>query len=181
MDKNNLIWIDLEMTGLDPAKDKIVEIATIVTDNELNIIAEGPVIAITQSAKCLAEMDEWCIRVHGKNGLLQRVVNSNTTEIQAQEETLDFLYKYCLPDKSPLCGNSVWMDRFFIFHHMPELYKFLNYRTIDVSSIKEIAKRWYPESPILDFKKKNNHRALDDIQESIAELKHYKDCFFIAD
>ncbi|MFT6765824.1 MAG: oligoribonuclease [Alteromonas naphthalenivorans] len=181
MNHNNLIWIDLEMTGLDPVKDKILEIATIVTDSELNIIEEGPVIVINQSNECLKAMDPWCTKVHGKSGLLQKVVDSDTTEEQAQEQTLDFLYKHCRPDKSPLCGNSVWMDRFFFLHHMPDLYKFLNYRTVDVSSIKEVAKRWYPESPALDFKKKGNHRALDDIRESIEELRHYKDCFFVAD
>ena len=181
MNKNNLIWIDLEMTGLDPVKDKILEIATIVTDNELNIIEEGPVVVIGQSDECLEAMDDWCVRVHKQSGLLEKVVNSSVTEAQAQDQTLDFLYKHCQPGKSPLCGNSVWMDRFFFLHHMSDLYTFLHYRTIDVSTIKELAKRWYPNSPALDFKKQNTHRALDDIRESIGELKHYKDCFFVAD
>lgn len=181
MNKNNLVWIDLEMTGLDPLKDKILEIATIVTDNQLNIVAEGPVIVIGQSDETLEAMGEWCTNVHGKSGLLQKVVNSDITEAQAQEETLEFLRNYCRPGKSPLCGNSVWMDRFFILHHMPELYTFLNYRTIDVSSIKELAKRWSPENPALEFKKENTHRALEDIRESIEELKHYKECFFVVD
>ena len=181
MSKDNLVWIDLEMTGLDPVKDKVLEIATIVTTNELEIIAEGPVIVIGQSDETLEAMDDWCTKVHGRSGLLQKVVDSNITEVQAQEQTLDFLHKYCQPGKSPLCGNSVWMDRFFFLHHMPELYKFLNYRTLDVSTIKELARRWSPGNPALDHKKKNNHRALDDIRESIEELKHYKECFFIVD
>lgn len=181
MSKNNLVWIDLEMTGLNPEKDKILEIAVIVTDNQLNIVAEGPVIVIGQTNETLEEMDKWCIKVHGKSGLLQKVVDSDVTELEAEEEVLDFLEEYCLPGKSPLCGNSVWMDRFFLFHHMPELYKFLHYRTIDVSTIKELAKRWSPGNPALEFKKQNTHRALDDIRESIDELKHYKECFFVVD
>lgn len=178
---NTLVWIDLEMTGLNPVTDKILEIATIVTTNELEVIAEGPSIVLGQSDDCLRNMDEWCIRVHKESGLLEKVVNSDITEAQAQEETLNFLRQHTYKGVSPLCGNSVWMDRFFILHHMPELYAFLHYRTIDVSSIKEIAKRWYPENPALEFKKQNTHRALDDIRESIEELKHYKDCFFVAD
>lgn len=178
--KNNLVWIDLEMTGLDPVNDKILEIATVVTDSALNIVAQGPVITVSQPHEVLEKMNEWCIKTFQKNGLYQRVIDSQITEMQAQEETLNFLRQYCLQGKSPLCGNSVWMDRFFILHHMPDLYTFLHYRTIDVSSIKEIVKRWYPKNPALGFKKQNAHRASDDILESINELKHYKNCFFIA-
>ena len=180
MRKNNLVWIDLEMTGLDPAKDKILEIATIVTTSELKIVAEGPVLAIAQPDEVLDKMNDWCLKTFQKNGLCQKVLDAQITELEAEKETIEFLRQHCDPGKSPLCGNSVWFDRFFLFHHMPTLYKFLHYRTIDVSTIKEIAKRWYPDSPALEFKKENNHRALDDIRESINELKHYKDCFFVA-
>lgn len=181
MSKDNLVWIDLEMTGLDAAKDKILEIATIVTDNQLNIVAQGPVIVIHQPNDILENMNEWCIQTHNKTGLLQKVVDSDVTETRAEQETIEFLRKYCQEGKSPLCGNSVWMDRFFLFHHMPQLYDFLHYRTVDVSTIKELAKRWSPNNPALDFEKQNTHRALDDIKESIEELKHYKECFFVVD
>jgi oligoribonuclease len=171
--KDNLIWIDLEMTGLDPKKHRIIEIATIVTDSELEILAEGPVFAIHQSEKILSAMDEWNTTHHTKSGLLDRVRASKVRAKKACEKTLEFLRKYASHKKSPMCGSSVWQDRRFLNRWMPELEEYFHYRNLDVSSIKELVKRWAPEIAKL-FKKKSEHIALKDIHDSIAELEFYR-------
>ncbi len=171
---DNLIWIDLEMTGLDPDNDRIIEIATIVTDAQLNILAEGPVLAVHQSEQVLAKMDEWNQRTHGGSGLLQRVRESTVDEAQAAAQTLAFLRQYLEKRKSPMCGNSICQDRRFLARYMPELEAFFHYRNLDVSTLKELARRWRPEI-YSGFKKKNVHLALDDIRESIDELKYYRE------
>jgi len=169
----NLIWIDLEMTGLNPETHKIIEIATIVTDSELNILAEGPVLAIHQSEQELAKMDEWCTTTHTGSGLVERVRQSKVTEQQALEQTIAFLEKWVAKEKSPICGNSVGQDRRFLVKHMPELDQYFHYRVIDVSTIKELVRRWKPEE-LNNFSKTGTHLALDDIRESIAELQFYR-------
>ena len=174
---NNLIWVDLEMTGLDPEKERIIEIATIVTDGNLNILAEGPNLAISQPDELLASMDEWCTKTHGESGLTARVKQSSVTEKQAEQETLAFLAKYVAKGASPLCGNSIGQDRRFMVKYMPELEAYCHYRNLDVSTVKEIAKRWNPDA-LKGFSKKGSHLALDDIKESIAELAHYRKTFF---
>ncbi len=175
--ENNLVWLDLEMTGLEPDTDKILEIATIVTDSELNVIAEGPVFAIHQSDEVLDNMNEWCIKQHGKSGLTQRCRDSQTDLKTASEQTLAFLSKYVPSGKSPMCGNSISQDRRFMYVHMPELEAFFHYRNLDVSTVKELARRWKPDV-LNSFSKKGTHLALDDIKESIAELAHYQEYFF---
>lgn len=174
---NNLVWIDLEMTGLDPEKERIIEMATIVTDSELNLVAEGPVIAIRQPDSLLDAMDEWCTRTHGESGLTQRVKESNTSERDAEQETIEFLKQYVAPGKSPLCGNSIGQDRRFLVKYMPELEGYFHYRNLDVSTIKELARRWRPDV-LAGVKKKGSHLALDDIRDSINELRHYRETFF---
>lgn len=172
--KHNLIWIDLEMTGLDTNSDYIIEIATIVTDSELNILAEGPVLAIHQPDTVLAGMDEWNTKQHGGSGLTERVRNSTVTVQQAEEETLGFLKKYVPASTSPMCGNSICQDRRFMARLMPELEAYFHYRNLDVSSFKEIARRWAPKVEKA-FKKKSSHLAMDDIKDSIRELQHYRE------
>ena len=173
-----LIWIDLEMTGLDTDNDQIIEIATIVTDDNLNILAEGPVLAIHQSPITLNAMDEWNTRQHGQSGLIERVRRSKLTARDAELQTLEFLKKWESPKSSPMCGNSICQDRRFMHRLMPELEQFFHYRNLDVSSVKELAKRWRPE--IMQGLKKNaSHLAMDDIRDSIAELKYYREYFFI--
>lgn len=174
--KDNLIWLDLEMTGLDPETDHVIEIATIVTDSQLNVIAEGPSIVIHQSDEILENMNPWCIEQHGKSGLTQRVRESKVSLQEAEAQTLAFLKLHVASGASPLCGNSISQDRRFLYQFMPELEAFCNYRHIDVSSFKEVAKRWQPEL-LKGFKKKGSHLALDDIRESIEELKFYKEHF----
>ncbi|NVJ62161.1 MAG: oligoribonuclease [Gammaproteobacteria bacterium] len=172
-DASNLIWIDLEMTGLDSDNDQIIEIATIVTDKELNILAEGPVFAIHQSDEVLSAMDEWNTSHHGNSGLTQRVKDSDTSEHAAESATLEFLRQWVPEGRSPMCGNSICQDRRFLYRHMPKLEAYFHYRNLDVSTIKEITRRWQPE--ILNgFEKKGAHLALDDIRESIAELQYYR-------
>ncbi|MAZ77491.1 MAG: oligoribonuclease [Legionellaceae bacterium] len=171
---NNLIWLDLEMTGLDFSKERIIEIATVVTDNELNVLAEGPVLAIHQSDELLEAMDKWNTKQHNKSGLVERVRNSQTTEQQAEQETIRFLKKYVSPGKSPMCGNSICTDRRFLYQFMPELEKFFHYRNLDVSTVKELASRWYGDHVVKAHKKDSQHLALQDIHDSIAELKHYR-------
>jgi oligoribonuclease len=173
----NLIWIDLEMTGLDPENHKIIEIATIVTDSELNILAEGPVLAIHQPDVELEKMDEWCTKTHTSSGLVDRIRQSNVTENQAIELTIEFLSQWVPKGKSPICGNSIGQDRRFLYKHMPLLEDYFHYRYIDVSTIKELTRRWKPE--VLEgFSKTGSHLALDDIRESIAELKYYRSTIF---
>ena len=176
---DNLIWIDLEMTGLDPEIDTILEIATIVTDGQLNQIAVGPVIAVHHSDDVLENMNEWCIKTHGHSGLTERVRQSAVSLEEAEQMTIDFLKDYLEPGVSPMCGNSIGQDRRFLNRYMLDLHNFFHYRNIDVSTLKELAKRWKPE--IMDgFKKKGTHLALEDIRESIEELRYYRQ-FFIKD
>lgn len=175
--ENNLIWLDLEMTGLEPRKDKVLEIASIVTDSELNILAEGPELAIYQPDDVLDNMDEWCIEQHGKSGLTERCRQSSITEQQACDLTVEFLKDYVPEGKSPMCGNSIGQDRRFMYEHMPSLETYFHYRNVDVSTIKELARRWRPNL-VADYQKKGTHLALEDIRESIEELKRYRQYFF---
>ena len=174
VDKDNLIWIDLEMTGLEPQKDVIIEIATIITDKNLNILAEGPVLAIHQADDVLNEMDEWCTNQHGKSGLTQRVKDSQFSEADAEKQTIAFLQQYVPPGKSPMCGNSICQDRRFLANYMPELEEFFHYRNLDVSTIKELAARWAPQV-YQGFNKESSHLAMEDIKDSIAELVYYRE------
>ncbi|KGK43051.1 oligoribonuclease [Nitrincola sp. A-D6] len=171
--QNALLWIDLEMTGLDPEKDRIIEMAAIVTDADLNSLAESPVITVHQPDSLLTQMDEWCTRQHGQSGLTARVRESRTTEAEAEQQMLAFVREYTDKGVSPMCGNSIGQDRRFLVKYMPELEAHFHYRNIDVSSIKELAKRWKP-SIMEGIKKKGAHLALDDIRDSIEELRHYR-------
>lgn len=177
VDKKHLIWIDLEMTGLDTLNDTIIEIATIVTDSELNILAEGPVFAIHTPDIVLNSMDDWNTRQHGQSGLIDRIRRSNVTMAQAESETIAFLNKYVESGRSPMCGNSICQDRRFLARQMPTLERFFHYRNLDVSTVKELAYRWRPDI-LSSFEKKGHHLALDDIRDSIRELRHYKAHFF---
>jgi oligoribonuclease len=177
VDKENLVWIDMEMTGLEPDTDLVLEIATIVTDKNLNIIAEGPVLAIHQSDDVLNNMSQWCIDVHGKSGLTERCRNSQVSVQDAVNQTIGFLQDYVPEGVSPLCGNTIGQDRRFLVKYMPELEAYFHYRNVDVSTIKELVRRWKPE--LLDgFSKKGVHLALDDIRESIAEMAYYRQHVF---
>jgi oligoribonuclease len=172
----NLIWIDLEMTGLDPERDHIIEIATIVTDSELNTLAEGPVLAVHQSDEVLAGMDEWNTSHHGSSGLTDRVRQSKVSVRDAELQTIAFLGEYVDPGKSPICGNSIGQDRHFLVKEMQELEAYFHYRNLDVSTLKELVRRWRPE--LLDgFSKQGSHLALDDTRESIEELRYYREVF----
>lgn len=173
---DHLIWIDLEMTGLDPSNDRIIEIATIVTDKDLNVLAEGPVLAIYQSEQVIEAMDEWCTRTHGESGLIQRMRESQVTEADAEQQTIAFLKNWIDKGKSPICGNSICQDRRFLARHMPELEAYFHYRNLDVSTLKELAKRWKPDV-LKKLNKKNTHTALEDIRESIQELALYREHF----
>lgn len=172
----NLIWIDLEMTGLDPDNDVIIEIATVVTDSQLNVLAEGPVMAVKQPDALLQGMDEWNTRQHGQSGLTQRVRESQVDAEEAQRQTLAFLEQWVPAGKSPMCGNSICQDRRFLYRGMPELEVYFHYRNLDVSTLKELVARWAPDLKS-GFKKRGSHLALDDIYDSIAELKYYREHF----
>ena len=173
---DNLVWIDLEMTGLDPETDRIIEIATLVTDADLNVLEEGPVMAVHQSDDCLAQMNTWCVKTHGATGLTDRVRASKVSETEAEEITLEFLRKWLEPGVSPLCGNSIGQDRRFLVKYMPELNNYFHYRNIDVSTLKELVRRWKP-SIMSGYTKAGTHKALDDIRESLGELQYYREHF----
>lgn len=173
---NNLIWIDLEMTGLDPEQDRIIEIATLVTDGDLNLLAEGPVIAVRQTDQQLALMDEWNTRTHGASGLTERVKTSQFSERDAELATLEFLRQWIAAGISPICGNSIGQDRRFLFKYMPELERYFHYRYLDVSTLKELARRWKPEL-LANIEKQATHQALADIHDSVNELRYYRQYF----
>ena len=174
--EDNLIWIDLEMTGLAPEQHRVIEIATLVTDSQLNLLAEGPVFAVHQSDAELAAMDEWNTRQHGGSGLTQRVRDSRISEEQAQARTIEFLSKWVPAGKSPMCGNSICQDRRFLARWMPGLERFFHYRNLDVSTLKELCRRWMPEVA-RGFTKGSTHLAMDDIRDSVTELKYYREHF----
>ena len=174
---SNLVWMDLEMTGLDPDRDGIIEMATIITDGELNVVAEGPALAIFQPETKLAAMDEWNTKHHTASGLVQRVRNESVSVIEAEALTLAFIERHVAKGQAPLCGNTIWQDRRFLARYMPTLEGYLHYRMIDVSTVKELARRWSP-GVLGGFTKQSQHLALADIRESIAELAYYRSCFF---
>lgn len=176
--KNNLVWIDLEMTGLSPENDKIIEIASIVTDMHLNIIGEGPVLVIHQSDEILEGMDDWNKKTHSASGLIEAVRQSTIDEQEAERQTLLFLRKFAVKSRSPLCGNAICQDRRFLDRYMPQISNYLHYRHLDVSTLKELARRWRKDL-VDDKKKKSKHRALDDILESIEEMRMYRDNFLL--
>lgn len=173
----NLVWIDLEMTGLNPEEHVIVEIASIVTDDQLNVVSEGPDIVVHHGDAVLSAMEPWSLEHHQASGLLDRIKASPHSTAQAEEETLSFVAQHCKRSASPLCGNSICQDRRFLVKHMPTLEAFFHYRNIDVSSVKELAKRWYPNLP--RFQKKKTHLALNDIKESIGEMHYYRRHVFV--
>ncbi len=173
----NLIWIDLEMTGLIPETDLIIEIATVITDKNLNVLAQGPVLAVHQSDAALAAMDEWNQTHHGQSGLIDRVKASTISDAEAERQTIEFLQQWVPANTSPMCGNSIGQDRRFLYRYMPQLEAYFHYRNLDVSTVKELAARWAPQ--VKDsFTKQTAHQALEDIIESIDELKHYRQHFF---
>jgi oligoribonuclease len=174
---DNLIWVDLEMTGLDPDNDKVIEIATIVTDAQLTVLEEGPVMAIHQNDEVLAAMDEWNTTHHNRSGLVERVRQSRLSEEDASHRTMEFLARWVDRGVSPMCGNSICQDRRFMARHMPELERYFHYRNLDVSTVKELAKRWAPDVAS-GFSKESAHLALSDIRDSIDELRHYRETFF---
>ncbi len=174
--ENNLIWIDLEMTGLIPEQDRIIEIATAITDSELTLLEEGPIIAISQPEELLEAMDEWNTRQHNTSGLLERVRRSDYTEADAENITIAFLQRYVPERISPMCGNSICQDRRFMSRYMPKLEHYFHYRNLDVSTVKELVKRWTGGAG--QFAKNSSHLAMDDIRDSIAELQHYRAVYF---
>jgi oligoribonuclease len=172
-----LVWMDLEMTGLDPERETILEIATLMTNADLDIVAEGPCLVIHQPKSVLDAMDDWNREHHGASGLIERSLRSTTEMAGAEVQTLDFIRSYCAERTSPLCGNSIHQDRRFLARHMPALEAYLHYRNVDVSTIKELVRRWYPDGPNPPAKK-HAHLALDDIRESIEELLFYRRNYF---
>lgn len=176
--RNNMVWIDMEMTGLDPEKERIIEIATIITDGDLNILAEGPDLVIHQPASVLRGMDEWNQKHHKESGLIQAVKESTMTVKRAEELTLEIIKQYSNPKKAPLCGNSIHHDRRFLARYMPRLEAYLHYRHVDVSTLKALIARWYPKDKEKAPPKGKAHRALADIRESIEELKFYRSRYF---
>lgn len=177
-DDSRLLWVDMEMTGLDPMNDRIIEVAIVVTDSNLTVLAEGPVLAIHQSDDILNGMDAWNTSTHGRSGLTQRVRESTISEAQGEQMLLDFLAQYIGPNKSPMCGNSICQDRRFMARYMPKLEAYFHYRNLDVSTLKELCKRWNP-STARKFVKKTKHTALSDIHESIDELRFYREHFIV--
>ena len=175
-DLQHLIWIDLEMTGLNPDSDLIIEIATVVTDKDLNILAQGPVLAVHQSNEALAAMDDWNQKHHGDSGLIDRVKASTINDAEAERLTIEFLKQWVPENTSPICGNSIGQDRRFLYRYMPKLEAYFHYRNIDVSTLKELAARWAPEVKV-GFKKESTHEALQDVIESIEELRYYREHF----
>jgi len=175
--EKHLVWIDMEMSGLDPDREVVLEIATLITNDELELVDEGPALVIHQPRAILDAMDEWNTKHHNASGLVERVLASQVSVAEAERKTLSFVRKYCVERKAPLCGNSVYQDRRFLARYMPKLEAFLHYRNIDVSTVKELAKRWYPKGPPPP-EKKHAHLALDDIRESIEELRFYRAQYF---
>jgi oligoribonuclease len=180
LNEMRLVWVDMEMTGLDPEKERIIELAAVVTEPDLTIVAQGPVLVIHQPEEVLQAMDKWNQSTHGKSGLTDKVRASTLTESAAEKEMIAFLSRYVQPGKSPLCGNTVSQDRRFMFRYMPALEQFFHYRTIDVSTIKELARRWRP-ALLKGFEKRSKHEALADIYESIDELRYYREHFIRLD
>lgn len=175
--RKRMVWIDLEMTGLDIERESIIEIATVITDSELNIVAEGPNLAIRVNEELLAGMDDWNTRHHHGSGLVERIHNEGVAVEDAELQTIEFLKQWIEPGTAPLCGNSVWNDRQFLAKEMPTLLEMLHYRMVDVSTIKELSRRWYPD--VSRYNKKGAHRALDDILESVEELRYFREEIFI--
>lgn len=175
--EHNLIWLDMEMTGLDPKFDRILEIATVITDKYLNILAQGPVLAIWQPITILSNMDKWNTEHHTASGLIDRVTNAGISATDAEQQTLEFIKQWVPKGKSPMCGNTISQDRRFMARYMPALEQYFHYRHIDVSTVKELATRWHP-ALVKAFTKESKHQALDDILESIAEMSHYREHFF---
>lgn len=174
--EDNLIWIDLEMTGLIPERHRIIEMATLVTDSNLEVLAEGPIIAVHQSDAELDAMDEWNTRQHGGSGLARRVRESRVTEAEAEQRMLEFLSRWVPPGKSPMCGNSICQDRRFLARWMPSLERHFHYRNLDVSTLKELCRRWAPQVAA-GFTKDSTHLAMDDVRDSVAELRYYREHF----
>jgi oligoribonuclease len=179
MHAHNLVWIDLEMTGLTVQTDVILEIACVITDGNLKVVAKHPSVVIHQPEEKLVSMEAWSREHHTKSGLVDQVRNSTITVHAAEEQILSFIKQHCTPQTGLLAGNSVWQDRTFLLAYMPRIVQYLHYRLIDVTSIKEVVKNWYPDNPNVYFKKKDMHRALEDVYESIAELNHYRTNFFV--
>jgi oligoribonuclease len=179
--ERNLLWLDLEMTGVNADHDVILEIASCITDSQLSLIAQGPSLVTQQPATALAMMSKEVHAIHAKSGLLELVHASRISVEEAEQATVDFLARYARHDELVLCGNSIWQDRSFLIRYMPRIVTYLHYRLIDVSAIKEVVRRWYPNNSHTYFKKSDNHRAFEDVQASIAELKHYRKYFFVGE